>query len=74
MSTPIAYTVKKACAVSRAGQTTLYRAAGPHEGLGSKIKKRKSVGKPWGGGGTCLDALREGWLLSLQRAARSESP
>lgn len=43
MSTPIAYTVKEACAVSRAGKTTLYGAIRRKELVARKRGRRTLI-------------------------------
>jgi hypothetical protein len=40
MSTPIAYTVKEACAVSRTGKTTLYGAIRRRDLVARKLGKK----------------------------------
>jgi len=43
MSTPIAYTVKEACAVSRTGKTTLYGAIRRRDLVARKLGKKTSI-------------------------------
>jgi excisionase family DNA binding protein len=43
MSTPIAYTVKEACAVSRTGKTTLYSAIRRRELVARKLGKKTLI-------------------------------
>jgi len=43
MSTPIAYTVKEACAVSRTGKTTLYGAIRRRDLVARKLGKKTLI-------------------------------